>query len=152
MSIRRLGVLIPDAGVAQQITSVSAQHFASAIITNLNTIKESQITIYVKPVGATLPSEYIYILYNFPLSIENSMETNRFALNAEDEIWVKSDVPDVSFLLEGIPQTDLGLRYSVGPTAQLPLNPSIGDQFYDTILNTLNVYKSTGWKVITTSV
>ena len=152
MSIRRLGVLAPVANVATKVTSVSSQYFASVIITNLNTIKESQITVYIKPVGETDPNKFVYILYNFPLSIENSMETNRFAMNAEDEIWVKSDVANVSFLVGGIPQTDLALRYSIGPTTQLPLNPSVGDQFYDTTLNTLNVYKSAGWKVVTTSV
>lgn len=147
MSLRRLGVLQPAAGVAAELSEVSYTHFASVIATNLTNLTAG-LTAYIIPEGATTESEYVYLLYNFPLEPGNSVESHRFAMNARDQVWVKSDIDGVSFFCEGIPQTGVSLVYSSGPTEEIPLSPIVGDLYFDTTLQKLFIYKATGWQAL----
>lgn len=146
MGLKRLGVKQPTAGIPYMIADVNVNYFASVIITNCDLSKTANVTVWVKPVGTSAPSEYAYIIYNFPIKRANSFETQRFALNALDEIWIESDINQVSFVLEGIPQPDLTMRYSIGVSSKRPPTPAIGDQFFDTLLDELQVYTSLGWQ------
>jgi hypothetical protein len=151
MSVKRLGIVRPTAEIPSLLTDVGSNYFVSVIITNLNQIKEANLTVYVKPFEVTDPDEYSYVIYNFPLARANSLETNRFALNPLDEVWVESSIDDVSFMAMGIPQSVIAVRYSVGPTENRPTTPQPGDQYYNTTSNTLELYKPTGWVTVTTS-
>lgn len=148
MSLKRLGIVRPTANTDVLLTDVNMQYFASVIITNLTETQTANLTIYVKPSGAVEEIQCAYVMFNFPLKPFNTVETNRFALNAHDEVWVKSSIEDVSFVAEGIPQPSIAVRYSTGPSASFPTNPVIGDQFFNTTANELNVFTSTGWKVL----
>jgi hypothetical protein len=149
MSVKRLGILKPPADVPSLLTDVNSNYFASVIITNLNQIKEANLTVYVKPFGATTIAEYSYIIYNFPLARANSLETNRFAMNPLDEVWVESSINDVSFVCVGIPQPVTGVRYTNGTTGDFPFSPTPGDLFYDNLSGTFNIFSTDfGWQGI----
>jgi hypothetical protein len=149
MSVKRLGIVKPLANTTSLLTDVSSNYFVSVIITNLNQIKEANLTVYVKPFEVTNPDEYSYVIYNFPLARANSLETNRFALNPLDEVWVESSIDDVSFVCVGIPQPIAGVRYTNG--TQFPASPTPGDLFYNTEFGTLDIFStanSGGWQTI----
>lgn len=151
MSLRRLGVLNPVKNTPTLLADVNTQYFSSVIVTNLDAIKTASVTIYVKPNGETDPNNYAYLAYLFPLSSQNSFETIRFAMNPLDEIWVESNIEDISFMAMGIPQSLVSVRYSVGELANRPTTPQPGDQYYNTTSNVLQLYKPTGWVTVTTS-
>ena len=148
MSLKRLGVARTIANIDTLLTDVLISHFASVIITNLSETETANLTISVRPDDTEDEDEFAYILYNFPLAPFNTLETNRFALNANDSVYVKSSINDVSFVAEGIPQTDFSNRYTVGGVLEYPTKPLIGDQFYNTTENVLDVYTSTGWRTL----
>lgn len=148
MSLKRLGVVRAVADTNLLLTDVLIPHFTSVIATNLSETQTANLTISIRPDNTSIESEFAYVTYNFPLKPFNTLETNRFALNANDSLYVKSSIDDVSFVAEGIPQADLSLRYSVGNSFQYPTKPAIGDQFFNTTTDELNVYTSTGWKVV----
>lgn len=149
MSVQRLGVVRPLADTPSLLADSNSNYFVSVIITNLNQLKEANLTVYVKPFEVTNPDEYSYVIYNFPLRRANSLETNRFALNPLDEVWVESSIDDVSFVCVGIPQPIAGLRYTNGTTNNFPANPTPGDLFFDSEAGTFNIYSGIdGWQGI----
>lgn len=151
MGLRRLGVKQPPANTPYMLADVNVNYFASVIITNCDQVRTTNVSVWIKPLGATGPDQYAYVVYNFPLKRANSMETHRFAMNSLDELWIEADIEEVSFVLEGIPQPDIPMRYSVGISDRRPPTPAIGDQFYDTLLDELQVFTSDGWYVVTTT-
>ena len=151
MSLKRIGVLMPSQDTPSLLGDVNTFYLASVIATNINPNQSANVTIYVKPDGETNPDNYAYMAFQFPLDRQNSFETIRFAMNPLDEIWVESSIEQVSFIASGIPQSVINVRYSVGETANKPTNPLPGDQYYDTTLNTLQLYKPTGWVNIQTA-
>jgi hypothetical protein len=151
MSLKRIGVALPQKNTLTLLGDVNTYYLASVIATNINPTQTANITIYVKPDGETDPDRYAYITYLFPLDRQNSFETIRFAMNPLDEIWIESSIDDVSFIASGIPQAIINVRYTVGPTENKPTTPQPGDQYYDTTLNTLQLYKPTGWVNIQTA-
>lgn len=151
MSLRRLATLQPAADTAVKLAEVNSNYFVSVIMTNLNDTLTADLTVYVKPSGATNSTQYAYILYKFPLERANSLETHRFAINPLDEVWIESSVSDVSFTIEGIPQSEVAIRYATGPTADRPTtSATIGDLYYDTDLDRLLFYSDGGWQIIAT--
>lgn len=150
MSLKRIGVVMPPEDTATLLGDVNTYYLASVIATNVNPSETANITIYVKPDGETDPDNYAYITYIFPLERQNSFETIRFAMNPLDEIWVESSIENVSFIASGIPQAIINVRYTVGPTENMPTSPNPGDQYYDTTQNILKLYKPTGWQTIGT--
>ena len=141
---------MPAEDTPSLLGDVNTYYLASVIVTNVNPTETANITIYVKPDGETDPDNYAYVTYLFPLERQNSFETLRFAMNPLDEIWVESSIDSVSFVASGIPQSVINVRYTVGATADKPANPNPGDQYYDTTLNVLQLYKPTGWVTIET--
>jgi hypothetical protein len=148
MSIKRLGVARPQANEDTLLSDVNMPFFASVIATNLSETETANLTIYAKQPGG-LESDNAYIVFNFPLKPFNTLETNRFALNTLDELWVKTSTENVSFFVEGIPQPIVQLRYTNGTLAQRPPNPTPGDLFFDTTGGTFNLYSGEGgWQGI----
>ena len=54
------------------------------------------------PSGATLTSQYGYIVYDVPVPAANAIETHRFAISDGDSIWVRGNSADLSFSVNGI--------------------------------------------------
>jgi hypothetical protein len=148
MSLKRLGIIRPVADTDTLLTDVIVPHFASVIITNLNSTETANLTISIRPDNTNDEEDFAYVIYNFPLAPFNSLETNRFALNANDSVYVKSSINNVSFFAEGIPQLNRTNSYISGSNSEYPNNPLVGDQFYNTTLDRLDAYTSTGWKTL----
>jgi hypothetical protein len=150
MSLKRIGVVMPDKDVDTLLGDVTTYYLASVVVTNVNPTETANINIYIKPNGESDPDKFAYITHLFPLKRQNSFETIRFAMNPLDEIWVQSTINDVSFVASGIPQSIIAVRYSVGPIENRPTAPQPGDQFYNTTNNVLQLYKPTGWVTVET--
>jgi hypothetical protein len=143
MSLRRVAGITPAANTNTLAFNAGTSYLLSAIITNRDLIKTTNVDVYIVPDGETNPDNYIYIVYKFPLGASNSMETHRFALQPSDTIYVRSTLDDVSFLLEGIPQQDPDIYYSVGNS--FPATPSVGELFFKKDTDQFYVYTSGGW-------
>jgi hypothetical protein len=148
MSLKRLGVVRTVADQDTLLTDVIIPYFTSVIITNLSETETANLTISIRPDNTNDEEDFAYILYNFPLAPFNTLETNRFALNANDSLYVRSTINNVSFFAEGIPQLSRTNSYSSGSNSEYPSNPLVGDQFYNTTADRLDVYTSTGWKTL----
>lgn len=173
MPIIRLGVATPTANANTQLTAVSSAHLVSVIAAN----KSAQATpvckvdIWVQPYGAATAAEYAYIASNLTIGVGQSFETFRFALNAQDSIYVKSTIADTSFSAYGMQQSDdfnpgdipLVFRNKtirginnviypeVGSTSNRPVGVEIGYTRFNTDFDTLEVLTATGWKRVTVS-
>jgi hypothetical protein len=146
MTMKRLGVERVVANTDTLLTDVIIPYFTSVIATNLSETETANLTISIRPDNTSDEEEFAYVVYNFPLEPFNTLETNRFALNANDSLYVKSSIGNVSFIAEGISQQNTTNTYISGSALDYPSNPILGDQFFNTTTDTLDVYTSTGWK------
>ena len=146
MTMKRLGVERVVANTDTLLTDVIIPYFTSVIATNLSETETANLTISIRPNNTSDEEEFAYIVYNFPLKPFNTLETNRFALNADDSLYVRSTVSNISFIAEGIAQENRTNSYISGSALNYPVNPILGDQFYNTTVDRLDVYTSTGWK------
>ena len=144
--MKRLGVERVVADTDTLLTDVIIPYFTSVIATNLSETETANLTISIRPDNTSDEEEFAYVVYNFPLEPFNTLETNRFALNANDSLYVKSSIGNVSFIAEGISQQNTTNTYISGSALDYPSNPILGDQFFNTTTDTLDVYTSTGWK------
>jgi hypothetical protein len=102
MAIRRLGISNPATNTDTSIfTASSATYLCSVIITNKDTT-EKTARVWVRPSGATLTSQYGYIVYDVAVPAGNSIETHRFAISDGDSVWVRGNSSSLSFSLNGI--------------------------------------------------
>lgn len=101
MAIRRLGVVNPAADTNVLVATAVASYLASVIVTNKDTTSKTG-RVWVVPAGATLASQYAYIVYDVAIPAGNSIETHRFAINSGDSVYVRSNSANLSFALNGI--------------------------------------------------
>jgi hypothetical protein len=100
--------------------------------------------------------------------VNSSFETFRFAVNAGDTVWVRSNVATTSFSIYGIPQSDSGLPENIvqtltnkvirgidntlyldsGTTSERPLSAEVGYVRFNTETDLLEVKTSEGWKSV----
>lgn len=171
MPIIRLGVLTPAANTGQQLISVSSSHLVSVVIANTSAQATPlcKVDIWVQPQGASQESEYAYIASNLAIGVGQSFETFRFALNAQDAIYVKSTVAGTSFSAYGLLQADdigpgdfplifrnktiRGINNTIyvdkGTTANRDPNAEVGYIRFNTETDALEVKTVAGWKTIT---
>jgi hypothetical protein len=171
MPIIRLGVLTPAANTGQQLISVANSHLASVVIANTSSQATPlcKVDIWVQPQGASQVSEYAYIAANLTIGVGQSFETFRFALNAQDAIYVKSTVPGTSFSAYGLLQSDdvgpgdfplvfrnktiRGINNTLyvdkGTTAARDVNAEVGYIRFNTETDAVEVKTAAGWKTIT---
>jgi hypothetical protein len=148
MTMKRLGVERVVANTDTLLTDVIIPYFTSVIATNLSETETANLTISIRPGNTDDEEDFAYIVYNFPLAPFNTLETNRFALNADDSLYVRSTIDNVSFIAEGISQQNTTNSYTTGSALDYPGNPILGDQFFNTTIDRLDVYTSTGWKAL----
>lgn len=102
MAIRRLGISNPTLDTDTQVFSaLGATYLCSVIITNKDSVEKTG-RVWVKPSGATLASEYGYIVYDVAVPAGNSIETHRFAISDGDSVWVRGNSSNLSFSVNGI--------------------------------------------------
>ena len=102
MAVRRLGISNPTLNTDTSVfTAVSATYLCSVIVTNKDSV-EKTARVWVVPSGATLVSQYGYIVYDVVVPAGNSIETHRFAISDGDAVWVRGNSSSLSFSLNGI--------------------------------------------------
>lgn len=123
----RLGIANTAANTDTNIFTATDPYLVSVIATNKSTTTAATLRVWVKPSGATQESEYAFIIYDLPIEASNSYETFRFAVNAGDEVYVRSSTANISWQSYGLVQLDVKLGAGVvswSPTA--PTNPVNG--------------------------
>lgn len=170
MSITRLGVANPLQNVDTVIASFSAPYLISVTAANkaVTATPVCKVSVYVVPSGATQESQYAYIGFNIPLSVGQSFETFRFAVNDGDTVYVKATTSNVSFSCNGVPQNDAALPealsqtfsnkvirgnnnllyLAIGTTAERPATAEVGYVRFNTEFDMLEVKTSTGWQQV----
>lgn len=102
MAIRRLGISNPTLNTDTSVfTASSATYLCSVIITNKDSVEKTG-RVWVVPSGATLASQYGYIVYDVAVPAGNSIETHRFAISDGDSVWVRGNSSSLSFSVNGI--------------------------------------------------
>ena len=170
MPITRLGLVNPEANTDSALATFTEPHLVSVIAASKSVTATplTKVTIWVVPANATIPAQYAYIGYNINLSLGQSFETFRFAVNSGDTLYVKATVSTVSFSCSGIVQGDAGqpenliqtltnktiygqdntLYLDQGTTAARPLSAGVGYVRFNTETDNLEVKTSTGWKIV----
>ena len=171
MPIIRLGVLTPAANTGQQLVALASSHLVSVVIANTSSqaTPQCRVDVWVQPQGAGQVSEYAYIAANLTVGVGQSFETFRFAVNAQDSIYVKSTIAGTSFSVYGILQADdvgpgdfptvfrnktiRGINNTLyvdkGTTAGRGSTAETGYIRFNTETDALEVKTAAGWKTIT---
>ena len=171
MPIIRLGVMTPSANAGQQLISVASAHLVSVVVANTSAqaTPQCKVDIWVQPQGASQASQYAYIASNLTIGVGQSFETFRFALNAQDAIYVKSTIAGTSFSAYGLLQADdfsagdfpitfrnkiiKGINNTLyvdkGTTAGRDSSVETGYIRFNTETDALEVKTAAGWKTIT---
>lgn len=170
MPIVRLGVASPAANVDTVLATFESPYLVSVIAANKSVVATplTKVTIWVVPSNASIASQYAYIGYNITLSLGQSFETFRFAINEGDTLYVKASVSTVSFSCSGVAQDDAGqpenltqtltnktiygnynnIYVEKGTTAERPVSADIGYIRFNTETDSIEVKTSTGWKIV----
>jgi hypothetical protein len=170
--ILRLGIANPVANTDTPLATFSEPHLVSVIASSKSATATplTKVTIWVVPANAAIAAQYAYIAFNINLSVGQSFETFRFAVNAGDTLYVKSTVSTVSFSCSGIVQADSGLPENIsqtfsnktilgenntlyldkGTTAGRPTGVSTGYVRFNTETENLEVKTSSEWEVVGT--
>lgn len=123
MGLQRLAVANPASTTDTTLFTADNQYLASVIIVNKNTSNLANCSVWVVPSGATVESEYAYIIYDFPIDSTNSYETFRFAVNQNDEIHIQCNNADCSVQVIGLVQFDVNLGVGISSySATAPTN------------------------------
>ena len=171
MPIIRLGVSTPSANANQQLISVASAHLVSVVVANTSAqaTPVCKVDVWVQPQGASQASEYAYIASNLTIGVGQSFETFRFALNAQDAVYVKSTIAGTSFSAYGLLQADdfsagdfpitfrnkiiKGINNTLyvdkGTTAGRGSSVETGYIRFNTETDALEVKTAAGWKTIT---
>ena len=173
MPITRLGLVNPDANTDTVLATFDDPHLVSVIAASKSVTATplTKVTIWVAPSNSVIQSQYAYIGFNINLSLGQSFETFRFAVNAGDTLYVKATVSSVSFSCSGIIQGDAGqpenlvqtltnktifgvdntLYLDQGTTAERPESAGVGYVRFNTETDNLEVKTSTGWQIVSAS-
>lgn len=173
MPITRLGLVNPAANVDSILATFTEPHLVSVIAASKSVTATplTKVTIWVVPSNATIVAQYAYIGFNINLSLGQSFETFRFAVNSGDTLYVKATVSTVSFSCSGIVQGDAGqpenlvqtltnksifgtdntLYLDQGTTAERPASAGVGYVRFNTETDNLEVKTSTGWQIVSAS-
>jgi hypothetical protein len=96
-----MGIANPASNTNTLIHTAAASYLCSVIATNKGAAAAT-VRAWVVPSGATLASQYAYMLYNVNVPIANTIESHRFAISIGDTVYVSATTADVSFSLNGI--------------------------------------------------
>lgn len=101
MAVQRMGIANPASNTNTLIHTAAASYLCSVIATNKGAAAAT-VRAWVVPSGATLASQYAYMLYNVNVPIANTIESHRFAISVGDTVYVSATTADISFSLNGI--------------------------------------------------
>ena len=113
MGLRRLAIANPSATTDTTLFTADNQYLISVIATNKSSSVAATIRVWVVPSGATLTSQFAYIVYDLPVDASNSYETFRFAINQNDQVRIYSSTANISFQSYGLVQYDVNLGVGI---------------------------------------
>lgn len=168
MPIERLGIATPAANTNTSLVVFQNSHLVSVLVANkaVTAIPVAKANIYVVPANATIDSQYSYVAFGVQLSVGQSFETFRFAVNAGDTLFVRSTNGELSFSCFGILQDDAvqpsdlvqqftnktirGIYNTIyldsGLTSERRPDAEVGYVRYNTETDTLEQKTSSGWE------
>ncbi len=172
MPILRLGLANPPANEDTVLYNATANYLVSVVVANkaINATPLTKVSIWVVPANATIPAQYAYIASNLTVSVGQSFETFRFAINSGDTIYVRSTLALTSFSINGVTQEDSAqpqnlaqtltnkvirgddntLYLESGTTAQRPGSAEVGYVRYNTETENLEVKTASAWEEVGT--
>jgi len=108
MPISRLGLVNPAANTDVVLYNAADSRLVSVTVANKSVTATPllKVSIWIVPEGATVAAQYAYICYNLTVSLGQSFETFRFAVQNGDDIYVRATTANASFVMNGILQTD----------------------------------------------
>ena len=170
MPIQRLGTSTPPTNIDTNLVLFENPHLVSVVVTNkaVTGIPVAKANIFVIPANATLDSQYSYIAFGVTLSVGQSFETFRFAVNAGDTLVVRSTNGEMSFSCFGILQDDAvqpsdlvqqftnktirGIYNTIyldaGLTSERRTDAEVGYIRYNTEFDALEQKSSDGWEFV----
>jgi hypothetical protein len=144
MAIARLALSNPSANTDTLLHTAVRDSVVSVIATNKSTAATATIRIWIVPNNVVDPTGYAYQAYDTIIPVANSIETFRFALQTDDEIYVRSSTANVSFSLNGIHDSS-GNYNKVTIDTVAPNAPSVGDVWVHPETNTVYFYSNSAW-------
>jgi hypothetical protein len=147
MPVKRLGILTPvaaDTFYSLGISDVSS--VASVIIANKGNV-DITTSVYVDPVdsgGAV--DQRAYIVNDVAVTVGQSLETFRFALNVGDTVYVKSSATSVSFSSNVL--YEASGRSNIQYTSVEPTSPQIGDIWINSDTDELQAWTGSAWALV----
>ena len=170
MPIQRLGLANPAANEDTVLYTASANYLVSVTVANkaINATPVTKVSIWIVPSNATIASQYAYIASNLTISVGQSFETFRFALNDSDTVYVRSSVALTSFSINGVAQEDSAQPENIaqtftnkvirgqyntiyldkGTTGQRSGSAEVGYVRFNTETQALEVKTDSGWRTI----
>ena len=172
MPILRLGLANPAANTDTVLYNSTDNYLVSVVVANkaINATPLNKVSIWIVPANATIAAQYAYIASNLNISVGQSFETFRFALNDGDTVYVRSSLSLTSFSINGVPQEDAAqpeniaqtltnkvirgvdntLYLDKGITSERSGSAEVGYVRFNTETDALEVLTSTGWQTIGT--
>lgn len=170
MPIERLGIATPAINTDTSLVTFQDPHLVSVVVANkaVTAIPTAKANIYVVPANATIDDQYSYIAFGVTLSVGQSFETFRFAVNPGDNLFVRSTNGELSFSCFGILQDDAvqpsdlvqqftnktirGIYNTIyvdkGLTSERRGDAEVGYIRYNTEFDTLEQRTSTRWESV----
>jgi len=102
--LKRLNINNP-AAEAPTLTFIGTGFYIMSVITsNVDPNSETLIDVWIAPNDSSTESEWGYIVKNLQIDPGDSFETFRFAIVADDYLYVQSNNGNASFITAGINQ------------------------------------------------
>lgn len=144
MAIVRLALGNPNADTDTLLHTATRQSIVSVIATNTASAT-AEVDVWVQPSSASASSQYAYFAKDTVLPGNNSLETFRFSLETDDDLYVRSSTSDVSFSVNAIYESS-GNQNLVTVSASAPNVPTIGDVWVDTDAVQVNFWDGSTWQ------
>jgi hypothetical protein len=170
MPIQRLGLVNPAANTDSVIATFTEAHLVSVTVANKGILATPvcKVNVWIVPSNATIEAQYVYIAHQIIVSVGQSFETFRFAINAGDTVYVRCTTANASFACNGIMQDDevqpedlsqtftnkvIRGQYNTiyldkGATAARSASAEVGYVRFNTETDSLEVKTSTGWRTL----
>lgn len=103
-AIERLNIVNPAANTGTSAFTSDSTFLVSVIATNKSATTNAEFSVWIAPSGDDTSTGRGYMAANLPLSISNTYETIRFAVNNTDVVYVQATTANVSFTVVGIDQ------------------------------------------------
>ena len=142
MPVTRLAVSNPAANTLTTLVTADKGYLAAVVIANKGT-QSGMTTVYVVPTGAVYTdTTAITIVKNLEVTMGQSFETFRFALNTGDTIQVAGSIDTFSYSVNAAYEVN-GKQY-VTYGANAPTQPVIGDIWIKTN-NSVSFWNGSNW-------